>query len=412
MKKIIPIFVFLFLLLQIVTPCFVKADIENSLLFSLGCAGSYGRIVDGGTYDINHFNDCSFSFQSDSYNNRWWSIQLWKWYIDHWAIVRYVNNEGSGVWDSYYNDTHSCTDCAINFNGITPALQPVAGDKLMLTIHDGQAWYDGKATSGNWDDWFGLGVNKPNEGYYAKIYFTAESGEDLIVQTPQGKQNSRNVAFTGHYSVPTSTSYNGLQFEITNSATLATTSLNWGLLNSSGYYNIPMTMSSSGGYTYRARFFGQYGGLPGYPTILDYSSWYYNNGDQWRFNIPVGTSTPAENINPFSRTPDDYYANNIPSIFGTTTPSIIYTGITNLASTIFAPIEDILTKFSAFFGDTFATTYGEIGANSIQNIWKYGQGINQIFNGFPLFEMLLLFFIVNAGVLIFKGVWYLLKIIR
>jgi len=123
--------------------------------------------------------------------------------------------------------------------------------------------------------------------------------------------------------------------------------------------------------------------------------WYF--GEPSYFNL-TSTST--------------YYVNNVPAIFGTSTPSVIYTSITNLGQTILSPAVNFMAPFVQYFSTDKAENLASTTAGAINNVYSAGQGINQVFSDFPIFEIVLLLVLVNLGILIFKGVWYLIKIIR
>jgi hypothetical protein len=107
-----------------------------------------------------------------------------------------------------------------------------------------------------------------------------------------------------------------------------------------------------------------------------------------------------------------WYTSHAPAFLQAAGPSIVYNTITGLAGSIFVPVLTLLSSWTENLSNASAEDFASTTAGSVLAVWTYGKGINQVFANFPIFQVILLMALLITSVLIFKGVWYILKLIR
>jgi len=124
----------------------------------------------------------------------------------------------------------------------------------------------------------------------------------------------------------------------------------------------------------------------------------------------------GEDISSLTST-SSYYSNNLPSIFWSnvsTTPegTVVYQSITNWGGIILKPAMNFMAAFAGKFSASSAAEYASSTGAAVTTIWTYGQGLDKFFGGLPIFTALGIMLIINLGLIIFKTIWHLIKLIR
>lgn len=106
----------------------------------------------------------------------------------------------------------------------------------------------------------------------------------------------------------------------------------------------------------------------------------------------------------------DFYSTNVPAVFGTSTPTIVYTSITTLINAIFSPIAQLLDRFKALFDTQKAEAWGTEAGAAIGIILAYAGNL-EAFGAFPILTGLIVLVIVNVAIFTLNWALKLKKLI-
>jgi len=112
--------------------------------------------------------------------------------------------------------------------------------------------------------------------------------------------------------------------------------------------------------------------------------------------IPFSVGNIASTTLPTSQA-TIYYEDNIPGIFGTTTPSVIYSSITRVFDAVFGKIKSYIDSINYYLYNTDVAVLTENFADGYELMWSYAKGLDDFIN-FPTFTI---------GVIL-CGIWLLI----